>query len=240
MKKYVLLIGAAVLLVACGQKENTENNFDEEAFDEQYGDELEELFSENDTEEESGAPTTGDPLEFVEEGKDGLRLIDGANEYEAKSYYVTDDTDENGFNTYKDGDFEMRYAIIETENAPEMDEEEREREVQIFGEIINGTEDNYYFDDGTVEIKTNENEESELSFGFNGAGMADQKSKFIDGFNLDYDIPESFTLKVLEPTIRDYGESFEEDTGLDEYDNEEELKEYIEEKTVINKEFHKE
>lgn len=228
VKKYLFVIMASLFLVACASNDNDNFNNDE-AF-------LNDL--EDEAEEKAEEPTTNDPLEFVEEGKDGLHLIDGANEYEAKSYYATDDTDEDGFNTYEDGDFEMRYAIIETENVADVDAEGN-KEIQVFGEIVNETEEDYYFDDGTVELKTDEGEKSELSFGFNGAGEADQKSKFIDGFNLEYDIPDSFTLKVLEPTIRDFGEAFEEDTGLDEFDNEEELKEYIEEKTVIDKEFNK-
>ena len=57
---------------------------------------------------------------------------------------------------------------------------------------------------------------------------------------MEYGIPDSFTLKVLEPTIVDFGEAFEEETGLDEYNNEEELEKFMEEKTVIDKEFIKE
>jgi len=230
MKKYLLaLVGVVLFLVACGNNDNDNFN-DTEAF-------LDDL--EDEVEEKAEEPTTDDPLEFVEKGKNGLHLIDGANEYEAKNYYVTDDTNKDGFNIYEDGDFEMRYAIIETENVADVDAEGN-KEIQVFGEIINDTEDDYYFDDGTVELKTDEGEESELSFGFNGAGTADQKSKFIDGFSLEYGIPDSFTLKVLEPTIRDFGEAFEEDTGLDEFEDEEELEEYIDEKTVIDEEFHKE
>src|SRR5699024_3395563 len=165
MKKYLLVLGLVLLLIACGNNDN--NNFnDTETF-------LDDL--EGEAEEKAEGPTTNDPLEFVEEGKDGLHLIDGANEYEAKNYYVTDNTDEDGFNIYEDGDFEMRYAIIETENVADVDAEGN-KEIQVFGEIINDTKNDYYFDDGTVELKTDEGEESQLSFGFNGAGTADQKS----------------------------------------------------------------
>ena len=253
MRKYILLLIAAVFLVACGSNEEVEtqeetedveeeleeNNNDEEFSEGPYMDEedIDEVYG--DEYVEGLERTTDDPLEFVEEGKSGLILIDGFNEYVANSYYVTDDTDEDGFNTYKDGDFEMRYAIIETVNIADV-EVEGEEELQIFGEIINDTEDDYRFDDGTVLLRTDENETTELSFGFNGAGQADQKSKFIDGFSLEYGIPDSFTLKVLEPTIVDFGEAFEEETGLDEYNNEEELEKFMEEKTVIDKEFIKE
>jgi len=85
-----------------------------------------------------------DPLAFVKEGKNGLHIIDGCIEYEAKNYYVSDDTDEDGFNMYKDGEFEMRYAIIETENVADV-EVIGDKELRVFGEIINNTEDDYYF-----------------------------------------------------------------------------------------------
>lgn len=229
MKKVLVILFGALLvmaLAACGSDEDEEssgNNFVYELEDE--------------AEAEAEEPTTDDPLEFVEEGKDGLHLIDGLNEYEAKNYYVTDDTDDEGFNTYEDGDFEMRYAIIETENVGDV-ESEGKREIQIFGEIINETEDDYYFDDEVVELKTDDGEKSELSYGLNGT--ADQKSKFIDGFSLEYDIPDSFTLTVLDPTVYDFGESFEEDTGLDEFDDEGELEQYMKDKEIIDEEFHKE
>lgn len=239
MKKTLWLFTAALLLLgACSSGNdgaegiNEENNFDEE---------LEEAmeFDDEDDMGESDEPSTDDPIEFVKEGKDGLILIDGFNEYQAKNYYVTDDTDEDGFNTYEDGEFTMIYAIIETENIAEVDAE-GEEELQIFGEIINDTEDDFYFDDETVELITDDNEKAPLDFGLNGAGEADQKSKFIDGFYLEYDIPESFTLKVLDPKVIDWGETFEEDTGLDEYDYESELEDYMEDNAIIDETFHKE
>src|SRR5699024_1929335 len=121
MKKYILLLIAAMFLVACGSNEEVEtqeetedveeDNNDEEFLEGPYMDEedIEEVYGNDYV--EGLERTTDDPLEFVEEGKSGLILIDGFNEYVANSYYVTDDTDEDGFNTYKDGSFELRYEI---------------------------------------------------------------------------------------------------------------------------------
>src|SRR5699024_2116141 len=97
-----------------------------------------------------------------------------------------------------------------------------------------------FFDDGIVVLNTDEGEKTELDFGLNDAGEAEQKSKFVDGFSLGYDIPDSITLKVLEPTMIDIGEAFEEETGLDEFNDEDELEQFIEEKTVVDKKFTKE
>jgi len=248
MKKLLFIIGMILLLVACSSsseevetKEDIESDEEEaaEVLEGPYLDEedVEEIY--DDGYEEGLEKTTDDPLEFVEEGKSGLILIDGFNEYVANNYYVTDDTDEDGFNTYEDSGFKMRYAIIETENIADV-EVQGSKDLQIFGEIINDTENDYRFDDGIVLLRTDENEKTELRYGFNGAGGANQKSKFVDGFSLEYGIPDSFTLEVLEPTMIDIGEAFEEETGLDEFDNEEELKTFIEENKVIDKEFTKE
>lgn len=225
-------MGVLLLLGACGNNESNANDAEADSADD-FLNELNEH-----AEEESDNPTTDDPLEFVEEGKNGLHLVDGLNEYEVKNYYVSDETDKDGFNTYKDGDFELRYAIIETVNVYDGDPDGTE-EIQIFGEGINDTDEDFVFDEH-MYIKTDDNEESELSFNLEGAGSADQKSKFVDGFPLDYDTPDSFKLTLIDPSIPDVEEEFF-DEGFElgeEYG--EEFDEFEEEYIVIEEEFHKE
>src|SRR5699024_10920115 len=155
--------------------------------------------------EEAQDTSTDDPLEFVNKDSEYDTLIDAANEYEILNYYVSDDTNEQGFNIYEDGDFTMRYALVETENIADVDAKGN-KEIQILGEIINDTDQDYNFDENRMFIKTDDNEESSLNFGLNGAWKADQKSKFIDSFPLDYDIPDSFTLTLIDPSLEGDGE----------------------------------
>lgn len=228
MKKFLLMLLVSIGLVvlsACG-------NDDKEASSEEVDQDV--------TVDEEQENTTDDPLEFIT--TDDVLLEDGANLYELESKYVSDDTDDDGFNTYKDGDFEFRYAIVETENVAEGIEGEGNKEVRILGEVINDTEDDAFFDD--MEIKTDQDEKSELSFGLNGAGEADQRSKFIDGFPLEYDIPESFTLTLLDPLEPEMFEDKFEEEYIEEHgdlpeDWDKEYGEFLEDYIVIDKEFTK-
>lgn len=226
MKKFLLMLLVSVGLVAlsaCGNDESSgEEMSQEEWMNEEYDD--------------AEGSMTDDPLEFIT--NDDMLLEDGANLYELKSKYVTDDTDDDGFNVYKDGDFEFRYAVVETENIAEGIEATGSHDIQIMGEIVNDTDKDYFFDE-RMFIKTDQKEKSELSFALNGAGEADQRSKFLDGFPLEYDIPDSFTLTLIDPALGDidseitesgYGEKYQENA----YDK------FMEDHTVINKEFHKE
>src|SRR5699024_9939210 len=111
---------------------------------------------------------------------------------------------------------------VETKNLADADLEES-KEVQIYGEVINDTKDDHYFTD-RMKIKTDDKEVSDVEFGLNGAGAADQKNKFIDYFPLDYETPDSFTFQLVDP-------SFQGDF---------ELEEDTEEHIVIEKEFTKE
>lgn len=224
LKKFLLLLVSVglIALSACGNDdgEASSDEVDQEGY-----------------EEEENA--TDDPLEFITDGE--LLLEDGANLYELKSYYTNDDTGDDGFNVYEDDGFTFKYAIVETENVAEGIEAEGQKEVQILGEVINETSDNAYFDD--MEIKTDNDEKSELSFGLNGAGEADQRSKFIDGFPLEYDIPDSFTLTLIDPSIQGMLEDkFHEEVEVDysEGNGKEQYEEFLDDNTVIESEFHKE
>lgn len=229
MKKVLFLMLMSIGLVAlsaCGNESETDDvQADVVSQDEEYDEDMQEQSN-----------VTDDPLEFIT--NDDMLLEDGANLYELKSKYVTDDTDDDGFNVYKDGDFEFRYAVVETENIAEGIEATGSHDIQIMGEIVNDTDKDYFFDE-RMFIKTDQKEKSELSFALNGAGEADQRSKFLDGFPLEYDIPDSFTLTLIDPALGDmdseitesgYGEKYQENA----YDK------FMEDHTVINKEFHKE
>ena len=218
MKKVLVtgLISLGLVLVGCGESEE-----EKQAREIEEG--LEDLSQvSNEDENETEEATTTDPLEFVDKTTDDMIFIDGANEYIINSYYVSDKTDEKGFNIYEDEGFTLKYALVETKNLADADLEES-KEVQIYGEVINDTKDEHYFTD-RMKIKTDDKEVSDVEFGLNGAGAADQKNKFIDYFPLDYETPDSFTFQLVDP-------SFQGDF---------ELEEDTEEHIVIEKEFTKE
>lgn len=154
---------------------------------------LEEMNDDIDTEE--GTKDTSDPLEFVDKKEDDVILIDGTNEYVIKDYYVNDKTDNQGFNVYEDGEFTLRYALVEIENIADV-EIKADKEIRIIGEIINNSDDDYNLDESIV-IKTDEKEVSKVQFGLNGA--AQEKKKFNDRFPLEHDVPESLILTILDP-----------------------------------------
>lgn len=220
----VMLMGFGVALVGCGSDEESTATDDEG------------MIQEETAEEEDNS--TGDPLEFVDKSEKEMTFVDGANEYEILNYYVSDDTDEQGFNIYEDGDFTMRYALVETGNIADVDAEGN-KEIQILGEIINDTDQDYNFDENRMFIKTDENEESSLAFGLNGAWKADQKSKFNDSFPLDYDTPDSFTLTLIDPSLEGDGDDV---VFGDDWDRkfDEAFEEFKEEHTVKELEFTKE
>ncbi|CEI81251.1 hypothetical protein BN997_01069 [Oceanobacillus oncorhynchi] len=229
MKKLLfLLVGMMIFLAAC-------EDGDAGAENEEPEDNESELTEEEETEDVS----TDDPLAFADKTDENAKvLIDGMNEYVIESYYVSDDTDEQGFNTYEDGEFLMRYAIVETENIAEA-EVQGERRLMILGEIINNTDQDYHFDKNRFFIKTDENEESSLSFDLNGAWRANQKSKFIDDFPLEYDIPEAFALTIIDPSLEGDGDDavFGDDWGR-KFD--EAFEEFKEEHLIVELEFHRE
>lgn len=209
MKKVVLLLVSLglVILSACGNDSDVESTeekaVENDGIEEEVDPADEGPTTDNpDLIEDAG---TDDPIEFIESQGD-LLLQDGANEYEINNIYTSDETDDDGFNTYEDGDFKMRYAIVETENVADNIEDEGNNNLQIVGEINNETDDDYTFDENRFFIKTDENEKSELSFDLNGAGEADQRSKFIDDFPLEYDIPDEFTLTMIDPSLEGEGD----------------------------------
>jgi len=227
MKKLIGIgIASLVMLVGCGNNEEVVQP-EEDPIEQ----------------EEAQDTSTDDPLEFVNKDSEYDTLIDAANEYEILNYYVSDDTDEQGFNIYEDGDFTMRYALVETENIADVDAEGN-KEIQILGEIINDTDETYYFMDRML-IKTDDKEVAEVEFGLNGAGAADEKNKFIDYFWLEYDIPESFTFVLADPSFKgDFQDAFEEENSPEyveeDFPYEEKYKEYMKQHLVIEEEFHKE
>jgi len=222
MKKLIGIgIASLVMLVGCGNDEEVVQPDDEPI-----------------EQEEEQDTSTGDPLEFVNKDSEYDTLIDAANEYVIENYYVSDDTDEQGFNIYEDGDFTMRYALVETENIADV-EANGSKQVQIMGEIINDTDQDYNFDKNRLFIKTADKEESSLAFDLNGAWQADQKSKFIDYFPLDYDTPDSFTLTLIDPSLEGDGD---EAVFGDDWDRkfDEAFEKFKEEHTIKELEFHKE
>jgi len=227
MKKLIGIgIASLVMLVGCGNNEEVVQP-EEDPIEQ----------------EEAQDTSTDDPLEFVNKDSEYDTLIDAANEYEILNYYVSDDTDEQGFNIYEDGDSTMRYALVETENIADVDAEGN-KEIQILGEIINDTDETYYFMDRML-IKTDDKEVAEVEFGLNGAGAADEKNKFIDYFWLEYDIPESFTFVLADPSFKgDFQDAFEEENSPEyveeDFPYEEKYKEYMKQHLVIEEEFHKE
>src|SRR5690625_975217 len=147
MKKLIGIgIASLVMLVGCGNNEEVVQP-EEDPIEQ----------------EEAQDTSTDDPLEFVNKDSEYDTLIDAANEYEILNYYVSDDTDEQGFNIYEDGDFTMRYALVETENIADVDAEGN-KEIQILGEIINDTDETYYFMDRML-IKTDDRKWERLSLG---------------------------------------------------------------------------
>lgn len=221
MKKALLLMGITVGLGACG-------NDDTDAVEEP---------SEDVMADEEEQQETGDPLKFIESEGD-LILRDGANEYGMKHIYTSDETNEDGFTTYEDGNFEMKYAIVHVQNSPSADQKEGDEKLLFIGEVDNGTKDNYYFNE-RILVKTDEKEKSEVEFGLNGAGDSDQRSKFIDNIPLEYDIPEKFTLEMLDPSIQG---DLDDAVFGDDWDRpfDEAFEEFKKENTVQQLEFHKE
>lgn len=217
MKRLLLAIGITLLLVACGGETTSQ---EEQPVPE--GDDMAQP-------EETEPVTTDDPLEFADKTTEDMVFVDGANEYIIENYYVNDETDERGFNTYEEDGFTFRYALVETANLADAEQgEEPEREIQIFGEVINDTDVDHYFIDRLL-IKTDDNEATSVQFGLNGAGAANEKNKFNDKFPLEYEIPESFTFTILDPTFDESDEAnWNEDGSTKEPD------------VVYESEFHKE
>src|SRR5699024_5308638 len=224
-----LLLASGIVLAGCGdQAEEAEDNTKPDG-----------EVSQADVRE-----TTDDPLEFIDKTKEEMIFIDGANDYIIKSYYASDETDEQSFNIYEEDGFTLRYALVETENISNVESEGSE-EVRIYGEIINDTDDTYYFMERML-IKTDDKEVSEVQFGLNGAGAADQKNKFIDYFPLDYENPDSFTFVLADPSFQgDFKDDFEEGYLVEYTDEEYEkyegnFKGYMKDHLVVEMEFHKE
>lgn len=229
----MVTVMAGAVLAGCGSDDEVSNEGEP-----MHG----ELEGEVAEEEEAFPNTTNDPLEFADKTTDDIILVDGANEYELKNYYVNDDTGEDGFNVYEEDDFAFRYALVETENIADV-ESHGNRQVKILGEIVNDTDETYYFDH--MLIKTDDKESSEVNFGLNGAGAADEKNKFLDGFDLEYDVPDNFMFVLFDPTYQgDFQDDFEEENSPeyveDDFPYEKKFKEYMRQHLVIEEEFTKE
>lgn len=152
MKKYLFIIMAALLLVACGGKEDEASkedadDFDEEQFEEDFGDELDEMFSEDEVELEEGmTDEVSEIMPMSSEYDTFVAKVDEYNTYifDVKARYTNSDSFDEGINNIDmmrrdqvDADDEMfnyNFSLMAAENR-----EDGQNYLLFAGEVVNNT-----------------------------------------------------------------------------------------------------
>lgn len=200
MRKYILLLIAAMFLVACGSNEEVETK--EETEDVEQGlseqDLQEDEYMHDDEYEEQ---STDDPIEAVE---NDLVIFDQYDEaYTIKNLYTNDETTDNGFNEIDFEGYKIDYAIALVEDF------EGEEVLGVFAEVENGTEHEVQFNESFL-FATDTQDQTELEHGIQ-ENKPNTKSKFFNHAPLEYDTPEELTVEIYPPFIE--GESELVDLG---------------------------
>ena len=189
MRKYILLLIAAMFLVACGSNEEVETQEETEDFEQEASEqdlqEDEDYMYDDEYEDQS----TDDPMEAVE--KD-LVIFDQYDEaYTIKSLYTNDETADNGFNEIDFEGYKIDYAIALVENF------EGEEALGVFAEVENGTEHEVQFNESFLFV-TDTQDQTELEHGIQ-ENKPNTKSKFFNHAPLEYGTPEELTVEIYPP-----------------------------------------
>lgn len=202
MNKLLLLMGLVLVLGACGNDEDAEpeqkdeNDMSQAEWAEEHGDEFE-------GESES---KSSDPMEVGNKNDEHDTLVDGATEYKVIERYVTDETDEDGFNTIDfDGYiFNFSLALVEDQNG--------EHSIAMFGESENTTDEVVQFN-ADIEVVTDQQDQTNTQQGF-GKSKPNVKMKGYDILPLEYGEPGSFTA-TIEPPMTEVGDETYEDFDIE-------------------------
>jgi len=140
-----------------------------------------------------GDKFSDDPLEVGSKNASANMIVHEleGEDFTVIDWYVTDDTDEDGFNTVDFEGYTVEYAItlVEDESGEEF--------LGVFAEVENGTNYDVQFNDNFLFL-TDNGDQSHLEWGIreNSPGT---KTKFFNHAILEYGAPEEMTAEISAP-----------------------------------------
>jgi len=171
--KRILIILGVILLAACGSEEqeaaDNANDFDEEAFEEEYGDELDELFSNEEIELDGNM--TNEVEKIISPDSKFDTFVAEKDEYDTfifdiKERYISDETDSEGITNIdvmrrdqvdsEDETFDYKFGLMLAK-----DQGDGQSYLLFVGDVVNNTSKrvqfNHNFDVIMRDIKIEEN-----------------------------------------------------------------------------------
>lgn len=210
MKRLSFILIAALLLTACGEDEVAEPVIEpkvEEVAAEVTTDEseLDTFVEENNAQldDEGYFVETTDPLEAGDK-TNGIVVYNDSGEYFIiKEWYVSEDSDDKGFNAIDFDSFTFNFSVALAENVNE------EEVIVLFGETENQTEDEVQFN-AEVEIITDNQDQVEFGMGMITRTKPNVKEKGFTVAELEYGTPDEFTMTIQAPLKSVGDEEYEE------------------------------